>query len=340
MSHLPEPVVNYIQELIIEDRSPAYLLVRKDGRLLSWGGKLSLYGFTNIRQGEAVERQFLFLAGLLPFEKLPMLLPCIKMESGVAADVHIFTADENDWILLLDASRYENQYSIVQQQANDLSLIRQYQSRFLQQSLHHQVAANLSLELLQLLEKGDRRDVTILLAKICSFNSFIEDCLPEEVLRTLNSYVSAIMQPLLDEGGMVNKVVGDAVTSLFGVLPVTGSPPVHAMKAAVRIVETVREVSKVRQADKRIAFDVAISIVSGSLVVGIIGSQNQKTFIAVGHQMALVEQLGYQTSPSEIAIDENTYNQIGEMQPRFTRSHTLCKEIASEPIPIFTLLVA
>lgn len=340
MSHLPEPIVEYIHQLIVEDRSPAYFFVQKDGCLSSWGGKLSLYGFTNLQRGESVERQILFLAGLLPFRSLPIILPCIKMESGVAADVHIFTADEGDWILLLDASLYERQCTIIQQQGNDLSLIRQYQSRSLQQRLHYQVAGNLSQELVEILEKGDRRDVTILLVKICDFNSFIEDYSPEEVFSTLNSYIATIAQPLLDEGGLVSKIIGDAVTSLFGILPVTGAPAIHAIKAAVKIVEAARELNQVRQTDKRMTFGVGISIVSGSLLVGIAGSQNQKTFIATGDRMAIAEQLGERATPNTIVIDRNTYNRIGEMQPRFKNSHTICKAIALEPIPTFTFLVA
>ncbi|OWY68630.1 hypothetical protein B7486_25005 [cyanobacterium TDX16] len=339
MSHLPKSIVKYFQESIFESRCPAYFLVN-NGYLASWGGQLSLYGFHHLERGEFVEKKILFLAGLLPFRNLPIILPCIKMESGVAAEVHIFSADEGDWILLLDARRYEHQYSILQQQSNDLSLIRQRHSRLLEQSLHDRIAANLSQELVTALEKGDRRDVTILLAKICSLNSSIEDYPPAEAIATLNSYISTIVQPLLDRGGIVSKGFGDAVTSLFGIVPVTGSPAVRAIEAAIRVVETVREISQVRQVDKCIAFSVGISIVSGSLIVGIAGSQNQKTLIAVGDRMAIIEQLGFQATPNAIAIDCNTYDRIGEMQTRFRRSHTIFKGIASEPIPIFTFLVA
>jgi class 3 adenylate cyclase len=119
---------------------------------------------------------------------------------------------------------------------------------------------------------------------------------------------------------------------------VTGLPAVHAIKAAMRIVEAAQEVSKVRQVEKRIAFGVGIIVVSGSLVVGITGSQNQKTFIAAGDRMAVVEQLGYQATPNAIAIDRSTYDRIGGMQARFRKSHSIFK--GSELIPIFTFLIA
>lgn len=339
MSHLPKSIVNYFQELIFENRSPAYLLLQ-DGCLMSWGGQLSLYGFQHFKQGEFVEKKLSFLTGLLPFQNLPIVLPCIKMESGVAADVHIFSADEGDWILLLDARWYERQYSILQQQGNDLSLIRQHQSRLLEQRLHGRVAANLSQELEAILEKGDRRDVTILLAKICGLNSSIDEYPPAEVIATINSYISAIAQPLLDRGGIVSKSFGGTVTSLFGILPTTGSPAVRAIEAASRVLEVVREMRQVRQVGQCVVFDVGISVVSGSLVVGITGSQDRKALIAVGDRMAIVEQLGSQATPNAIAIDRDTYDRIGEMQARFIRSHTISKGIASEPVPIFTFLVA
>lgn len=38
MLYLPDPVVSYIHKLTVENRSPAYILVQKDGRLFSWGG--------------------------------------------------------------------------------------------------------------------------------------------------------------------------------------------------------------------------------------------------------------------------------------------------------------
>lgn len=54
MLQLPASVLDYIRTLSVENRSLAYLLVKKDGRLSNWGGKLSVYGFTELQQGEYV----------------------------------------------------------------------------------------------------------------------------------------------------------------------------------------------------------------------------------------------------------------------------------------------
>lgn len=125
MLDIPDTVVNYILNYLIEARSLAYLLVNKDGSLLAWGGKLAAYGITNLRQGESVGEQVFFLEGLLPLDDIPLFLPLIKTEYGICTDVHMFPSDEGDWVLLLDSTWDEKQLSIIQQSMNDFSLLQE-----------------------------------------------------------------------------------------------------------------------------------------------------------------------------------------------------------------------
>ncbi|MBO3460204.1 hypothetical protein G7B40_023905 [Aetokthonos hydrillicola Thurmond2011] len=125
MVDFPTPVIEYVLTLIIENRSLAYFLVNKDGCLLTWGGKLAEYGVTNLRKGENALNQICFLEGLLPLDDFPLFLPCLQTELGRCADVHIFSTEEGDWVLLLDATLNKMQTSIIQQQANELSLLQE-----------------------------------------------------------------------------------------------------------------------------------------------------------------------------------------------------------------------
>lgn len=124
MVDIPKAVITYLLNFIIEERSLAYLLVTKDGSLLAWGGKLTQYGITNLRQGMQISEQLFFLEGLLPSDDSPLFLPLIKVESSICADIHIFPSDEGDWILLLDSILHEKPLSIMQQDANCSSLLQ------------------------------------------------------------------------------------------------------------------------------------------------------------------------------------------------------------------------
>ena len=335
MLYLPDTVLDFLHRFTLESRSPAYLLVMKDGRLASWGGNLSLYGLTNLQQGEYVEQQILFLTGLLPLNSLAINLPCVEMESGIPADVHIFSANEGDWVILLDATLFETQRSLVQQKANDLSLFRNKQARILNQQFSHYTSNE--PEFLHFFERGERRNVTVLVAKICGFNTYIDNNPPQAVISTLNSYVSTMMQSLLDEGGIVDKIMGDGVMTVFGVLRASQSPTYHALKAALRTIETV-SVEAIELGDNYLRFDTGISITSGSVVLGVVSSHNQKKLITAGCQVDLAERLGYQVRPREILIDENTFKQVGEMQKYFSVINLLERGI-NKPIQIYSYQV-
>lgn len=133
MAEIPNDVILYILNFIIEERSLAYLLVKKDGSLLVWGGKLAEYGITNLSQGMQVSEQLFFLEGLLPLEDDPLFLPLIKIEIGICADIHIFPSDEGDWVLLLDSILDEKHLSAMQQEANDSSLVQEKFTKFVNQ---------------------------------------------------------------------------------------------------------------------------------------------------------------------------------------------------------------
>jgi len=133
MLNFPEPVVNYLLNLMLENRSLAYLLIAKDGCLADWGGKLTAYGVMNLQKGQNIGQQLFFLEGLLPLDNFPLFLACVKTEQGFCADLHIFPSVQGDWVLLLDASLDETQRSLIQQQANNSSLLHEKITKVLNQ---------------------------------------------------------------------------------------------------------------------------------------------------------------------------------------------------------------
>ncbi len=125
--------------------------------------------------------------------------------------------------------------------------------------------------------------------------------------------------------------------ALFGVLPSTESPPTQAIKAALRMIESVRDVGKVRQADNLSALDIGIGIASGSVALGIIGNKDNRTFSAIGYHVNLAVLIENQARPNEILIDENTFDRINSMQKYFSAT-TLLLQGMVEPSRIYSYL--
>lgn len=275
----------------------------------------------------------MLLEGLLPLNNTILVLPSTHLEPGICADIHIFSAKEGDWVLLLDASLERDRHQLMQQKGNDLNLLRNYQAKIINQYFGKEVQDNLAQGLLAFNEQGDRREITMLSAKICDFTAYSENNSPEKTFKTLNLYLSTMVQSILDEAGMIDKIIGDTVISFFGILPSTVHPPMSAIAAALQMLEFIQEVNERRQPDKNL--DIAISITSGSVTLGLIGSKTGKTFFAIGHPVDLLTQLKSQVIPKEILIDENTFNKIDDMQKYFLESKII-NSVISAPSNIYS----
>jgi class 3 adenylate cyclase len=317
MLDLPRSVLDYIGTVMIENRLPAYLFVDKDGLLSDWGGSLQEYGINDLRKGEPVGEQILFLEGLLPLSVSPMFLHCIKTEAGLSADIHLFSGEDGDWILLLDVTSDELQHIIIQQKVNDLSLLRKKHAGLLNQYFSTDARDGQIQELITFREKGERKEVAILFVDIRGFNSYSEKTHPEEVFKTLNLYLRAMIAPMLDEGGIVDKIIGDAVVTIFGAIASSTSPAQLAVRTAFRMMNAVGEVNRVRQIENQETFNVGIGIASGTVALGILGSKELRSINAIGHPVKIAAHLGSTARAGEILIDNNSYTELDSIKARF-----------------------
>lgn len=84
----------------------------------------------------------------------------------------------------------------MQQKGNELSLLRAEQAKVLDRYFGKQ-KGYLAQGLLCLDEDGERRDITILLVKICGFTAYSQVNLPATTFKTLNLYLSTLIQSIL-----------------------------------------------------------------------------------------------------------------------------------------------
>ncbi len=133
---------------------------------------------------------------------------------------------------------------------------------------------------------GEKLDVTVLFSDIRNFTTISEKLDAEEVVEMLNAYFGLTCEPILEQGGMVNKFIGDAVMAVFG-------SPVHyddharrallAAQGMAREAEGFKTWMKQRFPDRGLPeFGVGIGVHSGPAVMGDIGSVKRREFTAIG----------------------------------------------------------
>lgn len=191
--------------------------------------------------------------------------------------------------------------------------------------------------------RGEKLDVTVLFSDIRNFTTISEKLDAEEVVEMLNAYFSRTCEPILEQGGMVNKFIGDAVMAIFG-SPVHYAD--HARRALLAAQSMAREaqVFKVwmteRFPDRGLpVFAIGIGVHSGPAVMGDIGSVKRREFTAIGDTVNAASRLEGMTKElgCVVAASAASINAAGE-GIRTGRRQVIHVKGKSEPIEVFEVL--
>ena len=133
---------------------------------------------------------------------------------------------------------------------------------------------------------GETVPVTVMFSDIRNFTTISEKLAAHEVVEMLNAYFTKACEPILAEGGTVDKYIGDAVMAVFG------SPVRHAdharraVRAAVGMAQAAREFREwmlSRFPDRGLPeFGIGVGLYTGEAVIGDIGTPKRKEFTAIG----------------------------------------------------------
>jgi class 3 adenylate cyclase len=170
-----------------------------------------------------------------------------------------------------------------------------------------------------------RTTATVLFSDIENFTSIAESMPPEQVFQMLNEYFPAIVEPIIQHGGVVNQFQGDALLVTFNV-PV--EDPQHADNA-VKAASAIQQIA----ADKAfggVPLKTRIGINTGEVIAGNVGAGTRHNYTVHGdavNSAARLEQLNKEygtytiVSDSTVELLEGTYplEAIGDVPIRGKR---------------------
>ena len=160
---------------------------------------------------------------------------------------------------------------------------------------------------------GEAFTVTVLFSDIRNFTTISESLRPQEVVEMLNTYFSRACEPILEQGGMVDKFIGDAIMAVFGA---PAPQPDHARRALIAALAMLEKAWEFQDwMEQRFPgrgfnnFHIGIGLHTGEAVVGNIGSPARFEFTAIGDTVntasrleGLTKELGWQIIGSEATI--------------------------------------
>jgi class 3 adenylate cyclase len=135
----------------------------------------------------------------------------------------------------------------------------------------------------QLPAQENRKLATILFGDIFGFTAIVEKMDPEEVMKTMNLLWDELDRIIRQNGGYVDKHVGDNVMAIWGVDSAREDNPERAVRAALEMQ------SALERGIVRIPIRMRIGIHTGPVMLGSVGTTRE--FTAIGHTVNLANRL-------------------------------------------------
>ncbi len=161
----------------------------------------------------------------------------------------------------------------------------------------------------------ERRVVTILFADIRGFTTIAERMTAEDVVRMLNQYFGVMVDIIFKNNGLLDKFVGDQLIAVFGLVEAMGNAPENAIRTALEMRDTTREMMQKRARLGQECFEIGIGINTGTAIIGNIGSANRMDYTVIGDCINVAARLEGMAKGGEIIIGEQTFLQkTGEFE--------------------------
>jgi class 3 adenylate cyclase/DNA-binding response OmpR family regulator len=156
---------------------------------------------------------------------------------------------------------------------------------------------------------GKRREISVLFADIRGYSSWSENAAPEEVIETLNHYLSLAAEVILAWEGTLDKFMGDGMMAIFNA-PQDQVDHVHrAADAALALLKAADEVQT--QHGHRLTYSVGVHV--GEAVVGYVGTDRAVNYTAVGDTVNLAKRLQEYAAPGQILVEESVIHRLGNL---------------------------
>jgi adenylate cyclase len=192
------------------------------------------------------------------------------------------------------------------------------EKRFIKSAFQRYLAPEVVAELLKnpkaLAYGGIEQEISVLFSDIRSFTTYSESHKPSETVAILSEYLTAMVEVIKKNKGILDKFVGDEIMALYGT-PLHDEE--HALNACRTALDMRVELDRLQakwQAEGKDIFEIGIGVNSGKAVVGNLGSEQIFDYTAIGDNINLGARLEsinkeYQTQ-KHIIISEYTLEMV------------------------------
>jgi len=159
---------------------------------------------------------------------------------------------------------------------------------------------------------GEKRELTVLFSDIRGFTALSERMEPEELVKLMNEYFTAMTEKVFEQRGSLDKYIGDAIMAIYGAPVEDPAHPALACRSALGMVQALRELREPWRRRGLPQIDIGVGINTGPMVVGNMGSRRRFNYTVVGDAVNVASRLESlnKTYGTNILISEHTYERV------------------------------
>ena len=159
---------------------------------------------------------------------------------------------------------------------------------------------------------GAAVEATVLFSDIRGFTTHSEKLGAQGTVAMLNEYFTLMVDCIQEEGGMLDKFIGDAIMAGFG-MPVAHDDDVdRSVRASIAMIRELRRWNVQRASEGKAAIDIGIGLNTDMVVSGNIGSKKRMDYTMIGDGVNLASRLesACKQYGAHILISEYTYRKL------------------------------
>jgi adenylate cyclase len=133
--------------------------------------------------------------------------------------------------------------------------------------------------------RGEMREITALFTDIESFTSMTERAEPGDLVALLDTYFDVATRIVTDHGGMIDKIVGDAIHAIYNAPFELEDHAGRAVASALALLEASEQVRKSPLGQRLRLGRTRVGIETGPAIVGDVGGSRKLDYTAHGNAM-------------------------------------------------------
>ena len=187
---------------------------------------------------------------------------------------------------------------------------------------------------------GGKQSVgTVLFSDVRSFTTITEELGAQGTVKLLNDYFTIMVDCITDEGGMLDKFIGDAMMCIFGTPVPHEDDPDRAVRAAIRMMTDLKIFNDKRAMEGKMPIDHGMGINTDSIVSGNIGSPKRMDYTVIGDGVNLAARIesACKQYGAHILISEFTYKAVKATYRTRQVDYVIVKG-KTEPVGVYEVL--